>query len=190
MCWIHYSYIKIYHFWNATKQHMIFFFCLLQLKASFKLIKWAINDVCPTLPVNNASFIYRCMLMPLSTRSWKPQKVCMQPRASNWCRREMYVHIWLYRILLSFNLYTLTTWLGLLYTTTTTLNNKFHQFVLASILVDFVKYNVMWILQIVDINRHLIWWICLTVKSMKIGAQRLMMLLQYMSNVWWIMIVH
>lgn len=37
-----------------------------------------------------------------------------------------------------------------------TLNNKFHQFVLASILVDFVKYNVMWILQIVDINRHLI----------------------------------
>lgn len=37
-----------------------------------------------------------------------------------------------------------------------TLNNKFHQFVLASILVDFVKYKVMWILQIVDINRHLI----------------------------------
>lgn len=31
-----------------------------------------------------------------------------------------------------------------------------HQFVLALILVDFVKYNVMWILQIVDINRHLI----------------------------------
>lgn len=91
MCWTHYSYIKIYHFWNATKQHMDFFFCLLKLKAT--LIKWAINDVCPTLPVNNASFIYRCMLMPLNTRSWKPQKVCMQPRASNWCRREMYVHI-------------------------------------------------------------------------------------------------
>lgn len=74
--------------------------------------------------------------------------------------------------------------------TTNFINLCWHQFVLALILVDFVKYKVMWILQIVDINRHLIWWICLTVKSMKIGAQRLMMLLQYLSNVWWIMIVH
>lgn len=38
--------------------------------------------------------------------------------------------------------------------TTNFINN--HQFVLASILVDFVEYKVMWILQIVDINRHLI----------------------------------
>lgn len=66
-----------------------------------------------------------------------------------------------------------------LHWTTNFINLCWHRFVLALILVDFVKYKVMWILQIVDINRHLISWICLTVKSMKIGAQRLpvMMLL-------------